>query len=264
MDQIRRKPHAHEAQHSSRLIRLIIILRCLCGCQDLMFRLTYTQRSAYQVTIFSVEWVSNDSRETNLNIQNPFDIVFRCIWHHDSSQREEKREVKSHHEFIICCVFVTLFYFPLFFLLSLKSSFMVSSRLENWSMRQKVTWREREHLRVRIENGVSIRGSLLKRFDGTTQRRRCHDWFPLWQFLFVWISLYSVAPWKRTENVVVVDRRKSQSPAGGSYTSTSLERWKRWWSCARLIHNSTSWQTSALESSSSCASLPPYLGVVVC
>jgi hypothetical protein len=26
---------------------------------------------------------------------------------------------------------VTLFYFPLFFLLSLKSSFMVSSRLEN-------------------------------------------------------------------------------------------------------------------------------------
>lgn len=115
MDQIRRKPHAHEAQHSSRLIRLIRIVRCLCGCQDLMFRLTCTQRSAYQVTIFSVEWVSNDSRETNLNIQNPFDIVFRCIWHHDSSQREEKREVKSHHEFNICCVFVTLFYFPPFF-----------------------------------------------------------------------------------------------------------------------------------------------------
>lgn len=62
MDQIRRKPHAHEAQHSSRLVRLIRILRCLCGCQDLMFRLTCARSVAHiKSPFFSL---SNGSRMT--------------------------------------------------------------------------------------------------------------------------------------------------------------------------------------------------------
>ena len=79
----------------------------------------------------------------------------------------KERSKESHHEFNICCVFVTLFFSPFFSSLPLKSSFMVSSQLENWSMRQKVTWSERTYIcRACAHVWRSRRGSFLKRFDG--------------------------------------------------------------------------------------------------
>ena len=81
--------HITHSTHSQRLIQLI--WKCLDACVNVkIWCFTLWARSKYKVTIFFVpmEWLStNDSRETNINIQNPFDIVFRCIWHHDSSQR---------------------------------------------------------------------------------------------------------------------------------------------------------------------------------
>ncbi len=132
MDQMRRNPHAHEAQLSSRLIRLIRIFRCLCGCQDLMFRLTCTgARSAAHIkSPFSLSNGSRMTTEKRIPTFKTHLILYSVVYGIMIQVKENKREVKSHHEFNICCVFVTLF-FPLFFLLSLKSSFMVSSRLEN-------------------------------------------------------------------------------------------------------------------------------------
>ena len=84
IDQTRRNQHAHDTRHSLRLIQRIRNFRFLAGYQIWCFSLC--SPTTYNVAILSAEF-SNDSRRTNINIQNPFRIVSRRIWPHDSSQR---------------------------------------------------------------------------------------------------------------------------------------------------------------------------------
>ena len=142
------------------------MFRCLCECQDLMFHFMGTKQ-IQSPNFLCPNGTGLDEWQLGNEYQHSKPIWY-CIPVCMASWFQLKSEVKSLITSLTSTAFLWLFFFsPFFSSLPLKSSFMVSSQLENWSMRQKVTWSERTYIcRSCAHVWRSRRGSFLERFDG--------------------------------------------------------------------------------------------------